>query len=306
MLVSVVIKTRAEAPRLRLVLASLERQKIAIVGDGELPPRDSVTAEIVVVNDGADAATAAVLDETPLPVQTLDLNPARGRSAASNAGASIARGEWLLFLDGDTLAGPGLIARHVAVQREVPGFLRGETYHLRCTRFFADPETGLPWPGCEEQAKRVQRDLARHLVTREQVLERFEEIEARSQPGIYPGAGPRRLFELEWDALQNHPDLDVLWMAASGHNASVRRADFNAVGGFDERLTINEHRELALRLQATGVRVRPVAAARSYHLTHRLGWRDPLVDREWERKVYSAHPCPLSFGKAWPGMRPFP
>ncbi len=79
-------------------------------------------------------------------------------------------------------------------------------------------------------------------------------------------------------------------MAAAGHNFSVRRAHFEAVGGFDPRLTINEHRELALRLQKSGVRLRPVHGAKTYHLTHRSGWRDPLHDRQWEQIFYEAHP----------------
>ena len=93
------------------------------------------------------------------------------------------------------------------------------------------------------------------------------------------------------DALQNHPDLSVLWMAASGHNFSVLREHFEAVGGFDERLTINEHRELAFRLCERGVRRAPVPGARSYHLTHQVGWRDPLTAPHWERIFYAAHPC---------------
>src|SRR5262249_39870699 len=115
--------------------------------------------------------------------------------------------------------------------------------------------------------------------------------EARAQPGLYPGAGPRRLFELEWDALENHPHLGVIWMAASAHNASLRRQDFTLVGGFDERLTINEHREPAFSPHQAGVPVRAVRGARSYHLTHRPGWRDPLTEGQWEKIFYAAHPC---------------
>jgi hypothetical protein len=197
----------------------------------------------------------------------------------------------LLFLDGDTLAAPDLVERHARTQAEVPCFGRGENYHLRCTRFFRDTETGTPQPGCEEQVRRMGPELARSLVSRAQVLERFSEIESRGQPGLYPGAGPRRLFELEWDALVNHPGLGVLWMATAAQNASLPRASFEAAGGYDERLTINEHRELAFRLQKTGVPIRPVRGARTYHLTHRSGWRDPLTVGGWERLFHDAHPC---------------
>ena len=119
-----------------------------------------------------------------------------------------------------------------------------------------------PGPAARSTSGRWARRLARNLVTRSQVFEDFDAIEQRAQPGLYPGAGPRRLFEAEWDALETHPELEVLWMAAAGHNASVRKADFERAGGFDERLSINEHRELALRLQRAGVRVRPVPGAR--------------------------------------------
>jgi hypothetical protein len=128
-------------------------------------------------------------------------------------------------------------------------------------------------------------------VLRRQVLEQFGEIHRRAELGIYPGMGSRKLAELELDALRHHPGLSVLWMAASGSNLSVRRADFEEVGGFDECLTINEHRELALRLSARGLQLAAVDGARTYHLTHRVGWRDPLTETSWERIMYARHPC---------------
>jgi hypothetical protein len=91
------------------------------------------------------------------------------------------------------------------------------------------------------------------------------------------------------EALSDHPDCPVLWAAASGSNQSVARSAFLQAGGFDEELTINEHRELALRLVQAGLAMVPVGA-RSYHLTHRSGWRDPLVDTAWERVFYRRHP----------------
>ena len=61
-------------------------------------------------------------------------------------------------------------------------------------------------------------------------------------------------------------------------------------GGFDERLDNNEHRELALRLCQTGGRMGFIAGARTYHLTHRSGWRNPLVETGWESVFYERHP----------------
>ena len=92
-------------------------------------------------------------------------------------------------------------------------------------------------------------------------------------------------------ALGSVPEAGVLWMTAPGQNMSMRRADFEAVGGFDEGLTLNEHRELAFRLYELGRRMVPVYGCRSIHMLHRSGWRDPLEERSWERRFYRAHPC---------------
>jgi GT2 family glycosyltransferase len=280
MSLSVVIRSKDEADRLRLTLTSLARQ--------------TEPAEVVVVNDGSADHTAAVLDEAAgwMPLRVVRHAVPRGRSGASNAGARAASGEVLLFLDGDTLADPDLARRHAAVHAARPGLIgRGETFHLRCTRLLKDPETGAPWPGTAEQLNRLPPDERdRLLVTRRQILEDFEAVARRAEPGVYPGVGPRRLQELELDALRGDPDCTVLWAAACGSNLSVPREAFLATGGFDEAIDINEHRELALRLCGAGLRMAPVEGARSYHLTHRGGWRDPLVETGWEAVFHAAHP----------------
>jgi GT2 family glycosyltransferase len=279
---SVIIRSKDEADRLRLTLKSLAQQTEPV--------------EVVVVNDGATDHTEKVIDDAADGLSLVRLRHERplGRSAAANAGASQASGDILIFLDGDTLAGPEFVSRHLDTHRRTSGVVgRGETHHLRCTRFFADPETGSPRPGEEERVAAFSaKELARMRVTLQDVVERFPFVHSRSQPGIYPGAGPRRLFELEMDALRSHPDCSVLWAAASGSNQSVSREAFLACGGFHEAITINEHRELALRLCRAGARMVPVDGAFSYHLTHRTGWRDPATDTAWEDTFYRAHPIP--------------
>jgi glycosyltransferase involved in cell wall biosynthesis len=293
MLVSVIVRTKDEAARLRLVLASLSQQTVPIVPAGTGVGAEALAAELIVVNDGSTDGTRDLLAEASraLPLRAVHHPEALGRSAAANAGARLASGDVLLFLDGDTLAAPAAVEMHARKHQGARLMARGENYHLRCTRFFLDPEAGTPQPGQEERVRRLAPELERHRVTCRQVLEQFDQIESRAEPGIYPGAGPRMLAELEMDALRNHPDLSVLWMAASGSNFSVRRLDFTAASGYDERLTINEHRELALRLWERGVRLTAVDGARTYHLTHRVGWRDPLTETTWERIMYEAHPC---------------
>ena len=278
---SVIIRSKDEADRLRLTLTSLARQ--------------SVTPEIVVVNDGSTDHTADVLDAAASKMALIRVDHARalGRPAATNAGAARASGDILIFLDGDTLAAPDFVSDHIERHRGRPRLVaRGETYHMRCTRFFRDPETGSPRPGEEARVSRISSsELAKMRVTARDIVENFRSIEARAQPGIYPGAGPRLLFDLEMAALRQDPESDVLWAAASGSNMSVDRREFLAAGGLNEALDHNDHREIALRLCRNGHRMVPVMA-RSYHLTHRTGWRDPLADTAWEEVFYQAHPIP--------------
>lgn len=279
---SVVIRSRDEAPRLALTLAALECQ-----ADG---------AEVVVVDDGSSDPTQDVLAGAAgrLPLVALRHPAALGRSAASNAGARQARGEVLLFLDGDTLPAPDLLARHRAAHARADDLVvRGEPMHLRCTRMLLDPDAGTAFPAhAETLARRPPAERERMRVTLAQVREAFDEVARRAESGIYPGADPRRLQALETQALRESPACSVLWAAASGHNQSVRRERFLRCGGFDERLDNNEHRELAYRLVRDGARMALAEGAHSYHLTHRSAWRDPVADHAWERHFLAAHPDP--------------
>ncbi len=279
MTLSVVIRTKDEADRLRLVLASLARQS---------------PFEVVVVDDGSSDHTTAVIAAAAGSMKLVALRHPRalGRCAASNAGARAASGDVLLFLDGDTLAGPDCLQRHLHAHQQTPQLIgRGETFHLRCTRLLRDPETATPRDGeAARLAALPAAEIERMMVTRDQVLHDFASIERRAEAGVYPGAGPRQLYELEVQALREHPQCTVLWAAASGSNFSAGRAAFLAAGGFDEALDNNEHRELALRLCEAGGRMGFVERARTYHLIHRSGWRNPLVENEWEEVFYRRHP----------------
>ena len=277
---SVVIRSKDEADRLRLTLASLARQ--------------TMPAEVVVVDDGSTDHTPAVLAEAAreMPLRIVTHATPRGRSGATNAGARAATGDLLVFIDGDTLAAPDWVARHAAVH--AAGSLRigrGERFHIRSTRFLLDPERGTPKPGEEARLARLSPDdRARLRVTRADVMGDFDALARRAQQGVYPGTGPRRLDALELDALRHHPDCPVLWAAACGSNLSVPRDAFLRAGGFNEAIDINEHRELALRLCLAGATMVPADGARDYHLTHRTGWRNPLQDTRWEEEFYKAHP----------------
>jgi glycosyltransferase involved in cell wall biosynthesis len=280
MRISVIVITRDEQPRLRLCLATLGRQSAHWQRD----------AELILVDDGsATAVTSADVPPGAPPLRVLRHERSRGRSAARNTGAAAARGRRLLFLDGDVLLSPEAVERHAALDCHLLG--RGEQRHLRGTRFFRDPRTGEPWPGREDLVRRLG-DLSSRLVTEQMIAEEsFDRWIERSESSIYPGTAPRRLYELEMNALRAQSAPRAEWMAAAGHNFSVPREAFEAVGGFDEALSLNEHRELALRLCRRGARVVVVDGAISVHVTHREGWRDPLVgDDPWQQIFARRHP----------------
>ncbi len=75
--------------------------------------------EIIVVIDGGDCATVAALESLSLPqLRLLSLEKQVGGSRARNEGVSIARGEWIAFLDDDDLWLPQKLAKQLAVARK--------------------------------------------------------------------------------------------------------------------------------------------------------------------------------------------
>jgi glycosyltransferase involved in cell wall biosynthesis len=66
--------------------------------------------EVIVVDDGSADRTAEVARSFGPPVRVL-VQPHTGAGAARNAGAAVARGAWLAFLDADDLWMPHVLAR---------------------------------------------------------------------------------------------------------------------------------------------------------------------------------------------------
>lgn len=102
---SIIICTQNRPVHLELTLRALFMQRV-------LPK------EIIISDAGTKPAKQLIenLSEiSPVPIQYIS-EPSEVFAAAHtrNVGISIASGSWLLFLDGDLAALPGLIARHVA------------------------------------------------------------------------------------------------------------------------------------------------------------------------------------------------
>ncbi len=106
--VSVIVPARNEEACLGACLESLVQQS-------------GVTFEIIVVNDASIDQTPVIAQSFPA-VRVVDAGPPiagwTGKNNAVSAGAKVARGEWLLFTDADTVHKPESLARAVAEARQ--------------------------------------------------------------------------------------------------------------------------------------------------------------------------------------------
>ena len=183
------------------------------------------------VDDASSDDTPRVLRDAGerMALRTLRHDVCKNRSPSRNAGAAMATGDVLLFFDGDVLVNRDLVAVHGRIHHERPHAIgRGDGHHLRCTRFFRDPGIGTPMPGAEERVEKMHEDARAALVTRAQVRERFEEIRSRAEPSIYPGAGPRRLYQSRdaralGDPRLSHPLDDRMRAQSVGPARGLRR-----------------------------------------------------------------------------------
>ncbi|MGD9613563.1 MAG: glycosyltransferase family 2 protein [Kiritimatiellia bacterium] len=109
--VSVVVPCRNDAASLPLVLAALERQTY---------PRER--SQILVVDNGStDGSWEAA---AAFPVERLR-EPVRSAYRARNRGIAAATGEYVLFLDADTVPGPEWIAELVGAAQAAGSWLAG-------------------------------------------------------------------------------------------------------------------------------------------------------------------------------------
>jgi GT2 family glycosyltransferase len=213
MKLSVIVVSYAVRDLLERCLASLTR------------PEEGVELEIIVVDNASADATASLVRERFPGVRLLALERNRGFGVAANAGARLASGDRLFFLNPDTEALPGSLSRiALALERHVGAVAVG--FRQVDAQGQLQLSLGLT-PGFASELVRcaVQRRLDR---------------------------GDRWLAAA-LDQLLSFP-LPVPWV--SGATLLVRRADFERQGGFDERFFLYfEDIDLCLRLRAQGGRI---------------------------------------------------
>lgn len=248
---SVVVTSCNRPEHLARCLASLERQR--------RPPD-----EVVVADDGSTpehlARVEALVRSCALPAR-LVRQPDRGfrPAAVRNLGARAARGELLFFADGDLVYFPEALAAHLAALDARGGWTTGfcvpltpaESERLSLERVRAG-ELDPFWPADGDPRVRALVRYERRF-RRKALLARLLPFESHLRK-----------------------------LSLRGGNACVRRADFEAVNGFDEAFVGwgCEDADLGLRLLLAGVPGSPVhRAARALHLHHPVEERARRGDR---------------------------
>ena len=251
--VSILVNTFQKPRHLALVLESIALQRGA--GGG---------LEVIVSDDGSTDGTASVVAafaaHAAFPVR-FTTRPHDGFRLAQvrNAAARLARGRYLLFLDGDCLLPPHHVAAHVARRRHGTALLGYCARLPRGTSELLVPEN-LP-----------HADVASLVPVSEQ------------------RALARRHGKAWWHAALRHPTKPRL----AGGDFGVWRHDFARVNGFDERFVGwgQEDDDLGLRLRADGVRLESILDRTcSLHVWHptdptaAVRWRDGPNVAYFERR----------------------
>jgi GT2 family glycosyltransferase len=111
-LVSVIIPAYNPGPFLRDALASILAQDVS---------REGTALEVIIIDDGSDEDIAAWIKEFSSQMDIrLHRQSQQGPSAARNHGITIARGEWLSFLDADDLWPAGSLEARMRILERSP------------------------------------------------------------------------------------------------------------------------------------------------------------------------------------------
>jgi glycosyltransferase involved in cell wall biosynthesis len=247
---SVVVTTYNNLHGLKLVLAGLVRQSLRHF-------------ELIVADDGSEpetgAAVAGFAATAPIPVRHV-WHPDQGvrKTAILNRAIREARGDYLVFFDGDCIPPAECLARHVGSARE-GCYLAGGAVFL--SRAFSDGLT-------------VDQVMSGHL----------------DRPGLWwrHVNKRRRLLVSHLPVVRTIMDRRVPRQPSwRGGNSSAFAQDLKRVGGFDERFTYGfEDADLGHRLQAAGVQGRSIRyTCPVLHVEHDRPYADPS-DMAHSRALY--------------------
>jgi peptidoglycan/xylan/chitin deacetylase (PgdA/CDA1 family)/glycosyltransferase involved in cell wall biosynthesis/2-polyprenyl-3-methyl-5-hydroxy-6-metoxy-1,4-benzoquinol methylase len=116
------VRSRASAPSVSVIIPAYNAADTIEMALRSLAVQHGVAWEAIVVDDGSTDDTAGIVQQRMRREPRLRLirQSQSGVSAARNAGMSVARGEWLCFLDADDWLAPRAFGRLLALSRADP------------------------------------------------------------------------------------------------------------------------------------------------------------------------------------------
>lgn len=279
--ISVVIPTYNQKERLRLVLCGLEQQTLS-----------AEHFEILVIDDGSTDGTGQTLNGLNLPnLRLLVQTSNQGRNRTRNRGIAAAKGELVVFLDGDALPAADLLERYLEgyQQHGDRAVLCGFQRCLPDLEYFQDPQTGAL---VDRDLPSVLQDyIALHreemVVSEKMIREDFSAIQKRTCEGGYPFPELKERQDQVLSMLSRCPTAAVRWLGFIPHNGAIARTLLQEER-FDEKIGFSEGWELVYRLQNhRGASVFSVPAE-SVHLYHYHAFVEPEAAREEAGKRYRA------------------
>jgi hypothetical protein len=198
-----------------------------------------------------------------------------------------ATGELVVFLDGDALPHPDLLAAYwTAYQTTAPHcFFCGHLFSLPDLEYIDDPQTGTlsDHPLASVMKDYLTQRLSTIVIPEEQITTDFGMIHKRAVSGAYPFPALAIMQEQVVELLDRCPSTGVGWIGWSPHNGAILLNDLQKVGGFDVDIPFSEGWELTYRLQQQGYQPQFVPQAHSYHLYHHHAFADPA--RAWQETL---------------------
>jgi glycosyltransferase involved in cell wall biosynthesis/transglutaminase-like putative cysteine protease len=213
--------------------------------------------ECIVVDDGSTDGSGEFLDtySAGFPLRVIDNDVNRGRSEARNLGCREARGEILVFLDGDVLPAPSWLDEYDKAFRDQRAeVLSGGRYSVTVDPRRASTELGAL----------LQTPVAD--LFRGDLDGQFERLHRRARLGQYPTPLYERLERELHEVCIEWPRSVVCGFSFITSNVAVYRRRFEQTTGFCPFIVRLQDTELGLQLWEGGCTFGFVRAAAGYHL----------------------------------------
>jgi glycosyltransferase involved in cell wall biosynthesis len=258
-------QSEALAPYLTVVVPTFQlRSRIGVtLRSLEVQTLDPSKFEIIFVDDGSQDGTADVVESWRPALSRRILRNVRncGRGATRNRGWQEAKGNIIVFLDGDMIAHPRLLETHYdAFTSPQVDVVSGRRWCLDLSAERPLDETVI--------ARLAQRTSAQDLFLSP---DDFDTLRTKSILGQLPGQTELEV-QIE-EVCTDYPGSLTSALAFITSNVAVRRELLCATHGFRPLLARGEDTDLGIRLAQRGARFAYAEGAEAIHPLYEMGGR---------------------------------